>query len=54
MAFVRGGGGGGGVDAVKAGTKLNLIKKIWGKRVGGGSPTTLTVSSLVSEFCQRI
>ena len=46
---------------MKTGPKLNLIKKIWGKRVcvggdvcvGGGeegNPTTLTVSSLVSEF----
>ena len=49
MAFVRGGG----VDAVKTGPKLNLIKKMWGKRGwggGGGNPITLTVSSLVSEF----
>ena len=37
------------VDAVTRGPKLNLIKKIWGKG-GGGNPTTLTVSSLVSEF----
>ena len=36
MAFVRGGGGGGGVDAVKRGPKLNMIKKIWGKGGGGG------------------
>ena len=42
---------------MKRGPKVNLIKKIWGKRVGvgegggrGGNPTTLTVSSLVSEF----
>ena len=44
---------------MKAGTKLNLIKKKLGKEWGGGgrgegSPTTLTVSSLVSEFCQGI
>ena len=31
MVFVRG-----KVDAVKTGPKLNLIKKIWGKRGGGG------------------
>ena len=43
MAFVKG-----EVDAVKRGPKLNLIKKIGGK--GDGNPTTLTVSSLVSEF----
>ena len=41
---------------MKTGPKLNLIKKIWGKRGWGGggggegNPTTLTVSSLVSEF----
>ena len=41
---------------MKTGPKLNLIKKI-GERGGGGgggggegNPTTLTVSSLVSEF----
>ena len=45
MAFVRGGG----VDAVKRGPKLNLIK-IFGEKRGGGNPTTLTVRSLVSEF----
>ena len=44
MAFVRG-----EVDAVKREPKQNLIKKNWGKG-GGGNPTTLTVSSLVSEF----
>ena len=38
---------------MKRGSKLNLIKKIGerGERGGGGgNPTTLTVSSLVSEF----
>ena len=44
----------GEVDAVKTGPKLNLIKKIWGKRGWGwggeGYPTTLIVSSLVCEF----
>ena len=49
MAFVRG-----EVDAVKRGPKLNMIKKIWGGGGGGGgrggNPTTVTVSSLVSEF----
>ena len=36
---------------MKTGPKLNLIEKIWGKRGWGeGNPTTLTVSSLVSEF----
>ena len=43
---------------MKRGPKLNLIKKNLGKGVcvwgggggGGGNPTTLTVSSLVSEF----
>ena len=52
MAFVRG-----EVDAVKRGPKLNLIKKNLRKVGGGGwgggrggNPTTLTVSSLVSEF----
>ena len=43
----------GEVDAVKRGPKLNLIKKLGkGGRGGGGggNPTTLTVSSLVSEF----
>ena len=44
MALVRG-----EVDAVKRGPKLNLIKKNLGKG-GGGDPTTLLVSSLVSEF----
>ena len=44
MALVRG-----EVYAVKRGPKLNLIKKNLGK-VGGGDPTTLLVSSLVSEF----
>ena len=45
MAFVR------GVVPVKRGPKLNRIKKNWVKRGGGGAnPTTLTVSSLVSEF----
>ena len=40
---------------MKTGPKLNLIKKL-GKEGGGGggggegNPTTLTVSSLVSEF----
>ena len=39
---------------MKTGPELNLIKK-FGKRGGGGgggegNPTTLTVSSLVSEF----
>ena len=34
MAFIRG-----GVDAVKRGPKLNLIKKIGERR--GGNPTTL-------------
>ena len=39
---------------MKRGPKLHLIKKL-GKGVcvcvwGGGNPTTLTVSSLVSEF----
>ena len=27
-----------------------MIKKNWGKGGGGGNPTTVTVSSLVSEF----
>ena len=31
------------------GPKLNLIKKM-GKEGGGGNPTSLTVSSLVSDF----
>ena len=48
MAFVMG-----EADAVKRGPKLNMIKK-FGERGGGGggggNPTTLTVSSLVSEF----
>ena len=43
---------------MKRGPKLNLIKKNWGKMGGGGgggggragNPTTLTVSSLVSDF----
>ena len=36
---------------MKRGPKLNLIKKIGERRRGGGGyPTTLTVSSLVSEF----
>ena len=39
---------------MKTGPKLNLIKKIWGKRGWGwggeGYPTTLIVSSLVCEF----
>ena len=36
---------------MKTGQKLNLIKRIWGKgREGEGNPTTLTVSSLVSDF----
>ena len=34
---------------MKRGPKLNLMKKI-GERGVGGNPTTLTVSSLVSEF----
>ena len=34
---------------MKRGPKLNMIKKL-GKAGGGGNPTTLTVSSLVSEF----
>ena len=38
----------GEVDAVKRGPKLNLIKNFG--EGGGGNPTTLTVSSLVSEF----
>ena len=33
---------------MKRGLKLNLIKK-FGERKGGGNPTTLTVSSLVSD-----
>ena len=37
----------GEVDAVKRGPKLNMIKN-WGK--GRGYTTTVTVSSLVSEF----
>ena len=48
MAFVRG-----EVDAVKRGPKLNMIKKFGGGGGGGGgggNPTTVTVSSLVSEF----
>ena len=35
---------------MKTGLKVNLIKKIGEKGGGGGNPTTLTVSSLVSEF----
>ena len=39
---------------MKRGPKLNLIKKIGERRGeggrGGGNPTTLTVSSLISEF----
>ena len=48
----------GEVDAVKRGPKLNLIKQLGkGERdagvcvcVWGGNPTTLTTSSLVSDF----
>ena len=40
---------------MKRGPKLNLIKNLgrgagWGGGGGEGNPTTLTVSSLVSEF----
>ena len=52
MAFVWG-----EIGAVRRRPNLNLIKKIGegggGGGGGGGNPTTLPVSSLVSEFCQR-
>ena len=45
----------GEIDAVKRRPNLNVIKKFGGGGGGGGgdNSTTLTVSSLVNEFCQR-